>query len=39
MVFRNERDEAETAICAERDAKGMTCTPQGFVRFVRAVSP
>jgi hypothetical protein len=28
-VFRNERGEAETAICPTRDAKGMTMTPEG----------
>jgi len=31
VVFRNERGEAETAICPIRDAKGMTMTPEGSV--------
>jgi hypothetical protein len=31
IVFRNEREEAETAICLIRDAKGITITPKGSV--------
>jgi hypothetical protein len=31
IVFRNERGEAETAICLIRDAKRMMMTPEGSV--------
>jgi hypothetical protein len=38
VVFRNEREKAETAICPIRDAKGMTLSPEGSVsRPERAV--
>jgi hypothetical protein len=39
VVFRNERGEAETAICPIRDAKGMTLSPDGSVSCPERAMP